>query len=345
MNADSAREQLLAAISRKPRLHFGHLPTPLDDAPRLSDRLGVRVLLKRDDESGFALGGNKVRKLEFLIADVKASGADAVVTTGGSQSNHARIAAAACRRAELDCYLVLDRGVHPEQQGNLLLDELFGAHVRWLDTDDPTDAARGMDDMAAELRQTGRTPYVIPRGGSVPQGAIGYAAFVPELLEQVEQRGLRPTHLYLGTGSGGTHSGVLAGLTALGTDIELQGISVSRDRQQQTDKVVALTNTTLVYLGLEPQVSEEHVLVDDSYRGTGYGIPTEDTLEAIHMLALDEAVVLDPVYTGKAMAGLVGHARARKFGSNDTVIFLHTGGAPSVFAYHHEILAAAPVAR
>ncbi len=149
MNENSAREQLLAAISRKPRLHFGHLPTPLDDAPRLSDRLGVRVLLKRDDETGFALGGNKVRKLEFLIADVKASRADVVVTTGGSQSNHARIAAAACRRAGLDCYLVLDRGVHPVQQGNLLLDELFGAHVRWLDTDDPADALRGMDDRAA----------------------------------------------------------------------------------------------------------------------------------------------------------------------------------------------------
>ena len=164
MTQTQLRDRLREAISRKPRFELGHSPTPLEEAPRLSERLGVRILINRDDQTGLALGGNKVRKLEFLIGQALTSGADTVITTGGSQSNHARITSAACRRARLDCHLILDRGVHPESQGNMLLDAMLGARVVLLDGDDRTRAAAEMDALAERLRQQGRNPYVIPRG-------------------------------------------------------------------------------------------------------------------------------------------------------------------------------------
>ena len=330
-------EWLREALPRLSRFPLAQLPTPLEDAPRLSDRLGVRTLVKRDDQTGLALGGNKARKLEFLIAHALEVGADTVLTTGGSQSNHARMTAAACRRAELGCYLVLDRGVHPEPQGNMLLDELLGARVRLLDSQDPAVATAEMERLAEELRRQGKSPYIIPRGGSVPQGAVGYAAFVLELMDQVQERGISPTYLYLGTGSTGTHSGVLAGLIAAQWDLAVQGISVGRGEAEQRDKVMALTRATLEFLGVPSSVEESRVRVDGRFRGPGYGIPTPQTMEAIEIAALDEGLILDPVYTGKAMAGLVGHAREGRFGGDDLVIFLHTGGSPALFAYNREV--------
>jgi 1-aminocyclopropane-1-carboxylate deaminase/D-cysteine desulfhydrase-like pyridoxal-dependent ACC family enzyme len=196
-----------------------------------------------------------------------------------------------------------------------------------------------MEALAERLRQEGRTPYVIPRGGSVPAGATGYVAFVPELLDQLGDLGMRASHLYLGTGSTGTHSGVMAGVAALGSPFIVRGISVSRDRAQQVDKILALSNRTLEYLDVPATVSDRQVHVDDSYRGPGYGLPTPDTFEAISVAALDEALVLDPVYTGKAMAGLIGHAREGRFGASDLVVFLHTGGSPALFAYNQETAA------
>jgi D-cysteine desulfhydrase family pyridoxal phosphate-dependent enzyme len=330
---------LMEAISRKPRCGFASLPTPIEEAPRLSRRLGVRVLIKRDDMTGLALGGNKVRKLEFLIADALQQKADTVITTGGSQSNHARLAAAACRLTGLECHLVLDRGVHPEPQGNLLLDEMFGAHVAMLESDDPAAATAEMNRVAGTLRAEGKKPYIIPRGGSVPAGATGYVAFVPELLAQIKERDIHATHIYLGTGSTGTHSGVIAGLTAMDSSIRLQGISVSRKAEDQVARIVPLANATLEHLGLEQRVHPEQVRVDDRFSGPKYGVPTQETFDAIHTLALDEATVLDPVYTGKAMAGLIRHAREGILGPSDTVIFIHTGGAPALFAYNSEVSA------
>ncbi len=338
MNSTISITELRAAIGAKPRQHFAHLPTPLDEAPRLSKRLGVRVVIKRDDQTGLALGGNKVRKLEFLIADALSKGADTVVTTGGSQSNHARITAAACRLTDLDCHVVLDRGLHPEPQGNMLLDRLLGANVHWLDSLDPAVATAAMGELAQKLRSEGRTVYVIPRGGSIPSGAMGYAAFVPELLEQLDQQGITPTHLYLGTGSTGTHSGVLAGMVALGSPFPVQGISVSRTAADQQAKIRALANDTLRHLGLSAAVADEHILVDDGYRGVAYGHPTLGTMEAIEITARDEGIILDPVYTGKAMAGLIGHAREGRFTPDDVVVFIHTGGAPALFAYNQEMI-------
>lgn len=342
---DTINATLRDAIAGRPRFRLAHLPTPLDPAPRLSERLGVQILIKRDDQTGLALGGNKARKLEFLIADALAQGADVIVTTGGSQSNHARIAAAACRRAGLDCYLVLDRGVHPEPQGNLLLDQLLGAQVQFVETQDPEEAVQAMESLAEALRAQGRRPYVIPRGGSVPAGAVGYANFAGELQGQLGAMGIQATWLYVATGSTGTHSGILAGLTALGNPIPVQGISVSRPQAMQEAKVRALTDATLQHLGIPARVEPERVRVDDRYVGPGYGHPTRETMEAIEILALDEGIILDPVYTGKAMAGMLDHVRQGILSSGDTVVFVHTGGSPALFAYNHEMVMALDVER
>jgi D-cysteine desulfhydrase family pyridoxal phosphate-dependent enzyme len=326
------------ALASRSRMALGHFPTPLEEAPRLSARLGATIWIKRDDLTGLALGGNKVRKLEFLIADALERGADTIVTTGGSQSNHARLTAAACRLANLRCHLVLDRGVHPDPQGNLLLDSLLGAHVHLIESSDPMVAVSEMESLAEELRDQGHSPVVVPRGGSVPAGATGYAAFVAELLAQTEEKALQPSHLYLGTGSTGTHSGILAGLAAAGSSLSVQGVSVSRTKTEQVEKIFKLANQTLEYLGIDESVSEDRIRVDDRFRGPGYGLPTTETMEAISLAALDEGLILDPVYTGKAMAGLIGHARERRFSADDTVIFLHTGGSPALFAYHEEVV-------
>jgi D-cysteine desulfhydrase family pyridoxal phosphate-dependent enzyme len=319
-------------------MRLAQLPTPLQEAPRLSERLGMRILIKRDDQTGLALGGNKARKLEFLIAAALAAHSDAVITTGGSQSNHARMTAAACRLAGMDCFLVLDRGVHPEDQGNLLLDRLLGANVTLIESDDPAVAAQEMESLAEQLRRRGRRPYLIPRGGSIPEGATAYTAFVPELLQQLADAHESVRYLYVATGSTGTHSGILAGLAAVGASLAVQGISVSRAGAQQRDKVLALANATLRYLGLSETITEAEVCVDDRFRGPGYGHPTPQTMEAIEMVARDEALLLDPVYTGKAMAGLIEHAREGRFSRHDTVVFLHTGGALALFAYHSEVI-------
>jgi D-cysteine desulfhydrase family pyridoxal phosphate-dependent enzyme len=337
---DIAVTPLSEALATKPRLSLGHFPTPLDEAPRLSERLGVRILVKRDDQTGLALGGNKVRKLEFLLADALQRGADAIITTGGSQSNHARLTAAACSRVGLDCHLVLDRGLHPEDQGNLLLDHLFGAQVRLIESPDPADASAGMEALAVELEAVGRHPYIIPRGGSVPEGATGYAAMIDELVRQLDALGIVPSHVYLGTGSCGTHAGTLAGTIASGASFLVQGVSVSRPESQQREKVKNLAGRTLQHLGLAGQVHERGVLVDDRFRGPGYGIPTAGTMEAIELAAREEALVLDPVYTGKSMAGLIGHAREGRIAADDVVVFIHTGGAPALFAYHAEVAGA-----
>jgi len=238
--------------------------------------------------------------------------------------------------AGLECKLVLNRGPHNDVQGNLLLDYLLGADVQWVDSENPLDAIAPMEQLATELKAQGRNPYVIPRGGSVPTGATGYSAMVPELLGQLDALGVMPTHIYLATGSTGTHSGTLAGIVASGADIQIQGISVSRPGDLQETKVLELANATLEHLGLTPEVRADQVRVDDGFVGRGYGYPTEATLDAIKTVARDEAIVLDPVYTGKAMDGLITHAHTGRFGPDDVVVFLHTGGAPALFAYHEE---------
>jgi D-cysteine desulfhydrase family pyridoxal phosphate-dependent enzyme len=327
---------LRAALSAQPRASLGYFPTPLEQAPVLGERLGIRLLVKRDDQTGLALGGNKVRKLEYLVGDALRLGCDCVITTGGSQSNHARLAAAACRKARMDCFLILDRGLHPEDQGNLLLDRLLGARVSIIESMDPAVAIDEMERLGAALEREGRRPYIIPRGGAIPAGAVGYAAFVAEIVEQLAEVGVQPTHLYLGTGSCGTHSGIFAGVSAVNWSVSVNGISVSRSRHEQTEKILVLSNATLSHLGLEAGVTADHVFVDDRFVGEGYGYPTRETMEAIKIGAIDEGMILDPVYTGKALSGLIGHVREGRLGPGDSVVFLHSGGSPALFAYHSE---------
>lgn len=324
-------------LESQPRERLAFLPTPLELLPRLSEQLGIQLWMKRDDQTGVALGGNKARKLEYLTADALRKGADTLVTTGGSQSNHARITAAACRKLGLDCYLVLDRGMHPEN-GNLLLDELFGAHVELIDSADPADATAGMEALATELRGQGRTPYIVPRGGSVPAGATGYVRAMVEMAQQLDDLGVKADALYLATGSCGTHAGVMAGVTALGLPLRVEGISVSRTRAAQESRVRELANATLEYLELPERVDEASVHVDDGFVGDGYGHPTAAMWKALRTVARAEGIVLDPVYSGKAMAGLLGHVQSGKVQAGAQVVFLHTGGTPAVFAYNQEMM-------
>lgn len=323
-------------LERLPRFPLGVFPTPLEHLENLSNELDIDVWMKRDDLTGLALGGNKVRKLEFLLGYALETGADTIITTGGTQSNHARLTAAACRRAGLRCRLVLDRGRHPEN-GNLLLDRLFGAEIEVIEDPNPEVAAQRMQVVAGEMRQEGRKPFVIPRGGSIPHGAIGYLNMVLELESQLGPSNVRPEYVYVATGSCGTHSGIMAGRATVQGKWILQGISVSHPTNVKPGKIENVANETLSLLGLAIKVDKQEIRVDDRFVGEGYGSPTPQTWEAIQLLALLEGIVADPVYTGKALAGLVAHARAGLIPKQTKVIFVHTGGAPTLFAYESEI--------
>ena len=322
-------------IDGLPRVALGRWPTPLHRLDHLSEALGIDLWIKRDDLTTLALGGNKVRKLEFLLGDVVAQGCDTVVTTGGSQSNHARLTAAACTANGLQCHLVLDRGRHPEG-GNLMLDGLFGAEVHLIDDGDPAVAVAEMDRLAQSLTSEGRKPYVIPRGGSIPQGAVGYASMVGELSGQLEQAAVSPDTVFVATGSCGTHSGIMAGRALTAQAWRVQGVSVSRPRAVQEARVLELANQTLSWMGADPQVTTAEVMVDDGFAGPGYGVPTMEAWEAITVMARREAIVLDPVYTAKAFAGLMAHARGGLVPRGATVVFVHTGGSPALFSYTSE---------
>jgi D-cysteine desulfhydrase family pyridoxal phosphate-dependent enzyme len=337
MVRDMTKQDLHGAIAARPRVSLAHLPTPLDEAPRLSERLGVRVLIKRDDTTGLALGGNKARKLEFVLAEALAAGADTIITTGSSQSNHARITAAACNRLGLSCSLVLMPGLHLESQGNLLLDQMLGADVHIIESTAAGAASEAMEALADELRATGRSPYVVPLGASTPVGAVGYAAMFDELQQQLEALNTTATHLYVVSGSCGTQAGILAGVIAIETPMIVQGISVSHGKEYLAPLVIELTEQTLRLLDLDGTVDPAEALVDDGYVGPAYGHPTPGMLEALEIVARDEGILLDPVYTGKAMAGLIDHARRGVIGKDDTVVFLHSGGLPAIFAYNQEL--------
>jgi D-cysteine desulfhydrase family pyridoxal phosphate-dependent enzyme len=327
---------LKEALDGLPRVSLAYLPTPLERLDNLSKLLDVDLWVKRDDQTGLALGGNKARKLEFLLGEAIEEGADVIITTGGSQSNHARMTAAACRKVRLECRLVLDRGVHPEN-GNLLLDQLLGPEIEIVESSDPAIAAGRMEELASELRNKGRRPYVIPRGGSVPAGAVGYANMVAELSTQCQDVGIDVDAVYLGTGSCGTHSGIMAGRVALGLQWTVQGISVSRSRREQIPKIVTMIGAALSHLKIAEGFEQEDVRVDESFVGPGYGHPTAETWGAIELLGVHEGLILDPVYTGKAMAGLLTHIRSGRVKQGQTVVFVHTGGSPALFAYYREL--------
>ncbi|MEL6266331.1 MAG: D-cysteine desulfhydrase [Pseudomonadota bacterium] len=323
-------------FDRFPSMALCHRPTPIERMIRLSERLGGPSLwIKRDDCTGLATGGNKTRKLEFLMGEALRENADIVVTQGAVQSNHVRQTAAAACLAGLDCHALLERRVPGtddtyETSGNVLLDRLFGCSIEYrppgLDMNAEAEA------VGARLRAEGRRPYVIPGGGSNVTGALGYARCAQEILDQAGESGLAFDWLVTATGSTGTHAGLVAGLHAMGSDLPVMGISVRQPMARQIGAVHALARATAERLGA-PALPQSRVLVDDGYVGPGYGIPATSTIEAIEITARQEGILLDPVYSAKGMAGLIGLIRKGFFRAEDRVLFLHTGGATALFAY------------
>ena len=326
-------------LGRLPRVKIGTLPTPLEEAPRLSAALGgPRILFKRDDLTGLAFGGNKVRKLEFYIADALQQGADIVITSGGVQSNHARLTAAAARKFGMDCLLVLGQRMEYEMQANLLLDNLLGAETRIIPVKDVWDVVEHVDKAAEELRAQGRKPYVVPVGGSGPLGVTGYVAGMLELTHQCSDLGIVPDRLYLTLGSGSTMSGCVLGTRAFRLPCRVAGVSCSRNRADGAARVAQLANQTAPFLDLDVGVTPDEIEAYDEYVGGFYGCMTGPCREAIELVARTEGIFLDPVYTGKAMAGLIDHIRQGLVGPSETIIFLHTGGTPGLFAYSKELV-------
>lgn len=321
-----------------PRILVAALPTPLQEVPRLSAVLGgPRILVKRDDLTGLAMGGNKTRKLEYLMADALAQGADVVLTVGAAQSNHCRQTAAAAARLGLRCVLILDPSEHNERQGNLLLDHLVGAEVRLREPGAEPDLETALVEAAEVERRLGHRPYVVPLGGSNGRGSLGYVAAVLELAGQLQAMGVAADRLYLSSGSGGTQGGLVLGRSIFGATYEITGISPGREAGEVRGRCARAAAEGARLLGLEREPAIDDFIVHDEYVGAGYGVPTKDSMEAIRLFARTEALILDPVYTAKAAAAMIDHVRRGVVGPDETVIFLHTGGAPALFAYHEEL--------
>jgi D-cysteine desulfhydrase len=318
-----------------PRIHIADLPTPLDSASNLADELGIDCLLiKRDDNTGLALGGNKARKLEYLMAEALAAKADVVLACGGPQSNHVRMTAAAARKLGMDCIIFMPRESIPESfEGNLLLDAILGAEMRFLPELGFAGLNRAMAHEEARLLEEGRKPYVIPIGGSTPLGAVGYVTAVRELADQLKQHGYENADIVVALGTGGTLAGIILGTYLFMPNSKVIGISVVMPKHAIRPKVerLAVSAAKLINVGHEPDFSRMDIF--DEYLGPGYGIPTPECKEAILQTARTEGIVLDPVYTGKAMAGLIDLARNGHIGRDKPVVFWHTGGAPALFAY------------
>ena len=315
-----------------PRFPLAHLPTPIEPMDNLSRHLGgPRLFVKRDDCTGLAGGGNKTRKLEFLIADALEQGADTVITEGGLQSNHCRQTAAAAARAGLSSVLVLNRGYAEGDNGNVLLDRLIGAELVVVDTPEERDEA--MHRVAGRLTARGRKPYVIPTGGSNAIGAFGYVNALMEIAAQTQRLGIEFQALVTASGSGGTQGGLVLGKALLDDPIAIIGISDGEPAPALSAVVKSVAETGARRIGEAPPIAPEHIVIFDEYFGPGYGIPTPEMIAAVELVARTEGLLLDPVYSGKAMVGLIDLVERGHFAKDEPVLFLHTGGAPALFAY------------
>ncbi|GAB4526709.1 MAG: D-cysteine desulfhydrase [Anaerolineae bacterium] len=315
-----------------PRISLADLPTPIQELPRLSQELGgPRLLVKRDDQTGLATGGNKTRKLEFLIAEALAQGADLVVTAGAAQSNHCRQTAAAAARAGLGCALVLGGQPPPTATGNTLLIQLLGAQIYWTG---PDRRGERLDEIAEQLRAAGHQPYVIPYGGSNAVGATGYVLAMRELSQQLQDSVI--DRIVFASSSGGTQAGMVVGARVTGFGGEIIGIQI--DKGEAGDDpyplhLARLANATAAHLDLAEDFSPDDFVVNQDYLGAGYGVVGDLEREAIRLAARLEGLILDPVYTGRAMGGLIDMIRRGLIGRHETVLFWHTGGMPALFAY------------
>lgn len=326
-------------LARFPRVRLGHLPTPLEPLERLSAALGgPEIWIKRDDCTGLATGGNKTRKLEFLMAQALAEGADMVMTQGATQSNHARQTAAAAARLGMACHLLLEdrtgyRHADYRENGNVLLDRLFGATIE--ERPGGADMNAEMEAVAEARRAEGLRVYTIPGGGSNATGALGYVNCALELLAQVNDAGLRVDRIVHATGSAGTQAGLVAGLCALSAGIPVLGIGVRAPREAQEANVFRLAEATAEKIGAAGAVRRADVAANCDYVGPGYGLPAESTLEAIDLFARTEGILLDPVYSAKGAAGLIDLIRRGEIARGERVVFLHTGGAAGLAGYAH----------
>jgi len=323
-------------LSNFPRVTLAHLPTPLEHLPRLSEHLGgPDIYVKRDDCTGLATGGNKTRKLEYSMAEALQQSADTIVTVGAVQSNHVRQTAAAACKLGLKCEVLLEHRIvdpseHYANSGNVLLDRIFGANLR--EYPGGTDFDQAIGEVADEVTANGGKPYIIPGGASNKVGALGYVNCGIELLDQVEGQGLDIGHIVTATGSAGTQGGLIVGLKAMESDIQLLGIGVNIPQEAQEEKVYQLACETAEYIGKPGCVAREDVVANCGYVGAGYGVPTESMNEAVLMLARYEGLLFDPVYSGKALAGMIDLIRNGTL-STGNIVFLHTGGSAALFAY------------
>jgi len=317
-------------LDKLPRVKLAALPTPLHEAPRLSAMLGIHLYIKRDDLTGLAMGGNKTRKLEFLVGEALQQGADTLVTAGPPQSNHTRQTAAAAARYGLRCILVL-RG-HPvaERTGNLLLNALLGAEVRW-----SGDRAREevMDEVAEAENQAGHRPYAFPVGGSNAVGATGYVAAVEELVGQLHEQRIRADRVVFATSSGGTHAGIIVGAKAAGYRGQMLGIAIDASVSEMKSILRPLVEATAARVGWGGSFDDRDFVINADYLGAGYGVLNEAERETLRLVARQEGLLLDPVYTVRAFTGMIDLVRRGEIGQNETVVFWHTGGLPALFAY------------
>lgn len=343
--AGALREQRMAAppeptnaaaarrLAEWPRIPLAHLPTPLEPLPRLGEAFGVPHLwVKRDDCTGLATGGNKARKLEFLLAEAQAQGADTLITTGGAQSNHARMTVAAGNTLGMRSILALDDAEPEVWQGNLLLDGILGAEVRFVPCPTHRAIVEKLAEIGDEVRSAGRNPYIIPVGGSTPVGCLGYALAVQELAAQSVALGVPIDVCVSAVGSTGTLAGMLLGQRLFLPEMRVIGVSVASPSEVAKRKAAGIATEAAASLGWETAFTAEEIELYDDWLGEGYGIPTGDGLEVIRQAATLEGLLVDPVYTGKALAGLRGLAQRGEFSGAQNVLFWHTGGTAALFA-------------
>ncbi len=324
-------------LAKFPRRRYTTGQTPLEFLPRFSQAVGgPSIFVKRDDLLGLTAGGNKTRKLEFLVADALLQGADTLVTCGAVQSNHCRLTLSAAVKEGMQCHLVLEERVagsyKPNGSGNNFLFHVLGA--------DSISVVKGGSDMleqmqaiAENLKLAGRKPYIIPGGGSNAIGATGYVACAEEILSQAFDQGINFDHVVTTSGSAGTHAGLAVGFFGNNSNIPVIGINISRKKEPQENLVYELARKTAERLELQTPVPRESIVCYDEYVGPGYSLPTDAMIDAVKLLARTEGILLDPVYTGKAMAGLIGLVRQGAFKKSDNVLFVHTGGSPALYSY------------
>jgi len=325
-------------ISKLKRESLGFFPTPLHELPALSKVLnGPKIFIKRDDNTGLAFGGNKTRKLEFILGDAVAKGADTIITAGAIQSNHCRQTAAAAASLQLDCHLVLGGEAPNTPRGNLLLDNLLGNHIHWAGEN-----RKGEDipELVERLKKEGRKPYIVPYGGSNTLGAIGFTVALLELDAQLQSSKAPITHIVFASSSGGTHAGLMLGKEILGASYELIGINIDKDESGNLpfeDALINLANDTADFIGIDHTFTKKELNLNADYIGEGYAVIGDLEKEAISLTAQTEGILLDPVYTGRAMGGLFDLIRTEKLSKTDNVLFWHTGGAPALFAYSEHL--------